>query len=372
MVVGLMFSCKAVLVAFMLLFILAFSVRNVNGFFTDDMVVLDSDAKSGHFTCVGVSLSRRNDSYPFADFYRLELSVACLSTAHSYDGPLEVVINVFLPLYAEDIGLSASPYGFYSQVSAYNQMEFHPEIVKLQNSCLVKWSVSSVKWFVAADWLFIDYVRFFLDFNVPENKTVTAYLAVATSYYSFNILGYSKVSDERIQWLRVKSSEEEQFEPENVKMPETPKTFLSPLGLNAILGACTAMIAASHYFVAVKKKPKNQNQTLPMQRRPLGVTLIALFNLLIAAPLCLILGPANIEWRPALAANLVAFGILNVINGLGLLKLKTWSWYTTIAINTLSMINDYILFPTPNAIIMPLEPFIIAYLLIRKSAFQIP
>jgi hypothetical protein len=27
-----MFSCKAVLVAFMLLFILAFSVRNVNGF----------------------------------------------------------------------------------------------------------------------------------------------------------------------------------------------------------------------------------------------------------------------------------------------------------------------------------------------------
>jgi uncharacterized membrane protein (DUF2068 family) len=155
-------------------------------------------------------------------------------------------------------------------------------------------------------------------------------------------------------------------------MPETPKTFLSRLGLNAILGACTATIAASHYFVAVKKKPKNQNRTLPMQRRPLGVTLIALFNLLIAAPLCLILGPANIEWRPALAANLVAFGILNVINGLGLLKLKTWSWYTTIAINTLSMINDYILFPTPNAIIMPLEPFIIAYLLIRKSAFQIP
>ena len=52
--VGLRFSCKAVLVAFMLLFILVLNVRNVNGFFTNDMVLLDSDAKSGHFTRVGV------------------------------------------------------------------------------------------------------------------------------------------------------------------------------------------------------------------------------------------------------------------------------------------------------------------------------
>jgi hypothetical protein len=58
--------------------------------------------------------------------------------AHSSDGPLEVVINVLLPLYAEDIELSASPYGFYSQISAYGQMRFCPEILKLENSCLVK------------------------------------------------------------------------------------------------------------------------------------------------------------------------------------------------------------------------------------------
>jgi len=327
----------------------------------DDVIVLDSDEKSGQFTRVGFTLSRRSDSYPLADFYRLELTIACVSTAHPANGPLQVDVNVFLPSYAESIEPSASP---------YNEIKFHPEIVKLQNSCLVKWSSSSIKWFVASDWLFIDYVRFFLDFKVPENKSVTAYVAVATAYYSFNILGYSKVFDERIQQLQVQSSEE-QFEPETTKLPETPTLLLTPLSLNAIVGLCMAAIATSHY-VAIKKKPKYRNQALQKQRRPLGVTLTALFSLLIAAPLCLFFGLANVDWRPALAANLVTFGILNFIIGFGLLALKKWSWYAAIAIDTLSMINNYILFPTPDTIIIPLEPFIIAYLLIRRSAFEIP
>lgn len=296
-------------------FVKAFSVYG-------DVIVLDSDDKSGLFTRVGVTLSRRSDSYPLADFYRLELSVACLSTAHLSDGPLRVDVNVFLPSYAENVETSASPYGFYSQIPAYNEVEFHPEIVKLQNSCLVKWSVSSVKWFVASDWLFTDYVRFFLDFEVPENKSVKAYVAVTTAYYSFDILNYSKISDETIQWLKVQSSEEGQFEPETAQLSETPTLLLTPLSLNAILGTCMAAIATSHY-AAIKKKPKNQNQTLPKQRRPLGVTLIALFSLLIATPLCLFFGLANVEWKPALAANLVVLGILNIITGFGLLTLKT-------------------------------------------------
>ena len=369
---GLSFSFKAIFVVFMLLFMFtSMDVRLVGAFFTEDMILLDFDEKSGDFTRVCVALSRRSDGYPLADFYRLELSVACLSTEHPSNGPLQVDVNVFLPSYAENVELYASPYGFYSQICGYYPIEVYPEIEKIQNSCSVKWSVSGVKWFVAADWLFIDYVSFYLDFRVPENMSVTAYVAVATAYYSFKILGYSKISEEGIQWLKVQNSEEEQFKPETAKLPETPSILLTPLSLNAILGTCIATIATSHYII-VKKKPKNQNQTLPKQRKPLGVMLIALFNLLFAAPLCLLLGLANVEWRPALTANLVAFGILNIIIGFGLLKLKTWSWYAAIAIDTLSMINNYILFPSPNTITIPLEPFIIAYLLIRKSAFQIP
>jgi hypothetical protein len=337
----------------------------------DDMIVLDLDEKSGQFTRAEVALSRRSNCYTLTDFYRLELSVACLSTIHASNGPLQIDVNVFLPSYAEDIEPSTSPSGFYSQIPAYNQIEFHPQIVKLQNSCLVKWSVSSVKWFVASDWLFIDYVRFSLDFKIPENKSVTAYLAVATAYYSFNILGYSKVSDEKIQWLKVQSSEREQFEPKIATRSEIPTLLMTPLSLNAILGTCMVAIATLHY-ATIKKKLKNQNQILLKQKKLLGVMLIALFNLLVAAPLCLLLAQANLNWRPTLAANLVAFGIFNIIIGFGLLKLKTWSWYAAIILNTLSMINNYILFLIPNTITIPLEPFIIVYLLIQRSAFQIP
>ncbi len=362
-------SIKALFVVFMLLFIFtSMNIRLAGAFFTNDIIY--SEEKSGDFTRVCVALSRRSDSYPLADFYRLELSVACLSTGHPSNGPLQVDVNVFLPSYAEDVELYASPYGFYSQISGYYPIEVHPEIEKTQNSCSVKWSVSSIKWFAAADWLFIDYVSFYLDFRVPENMSVTACVAVAAAYYSFNILGYSKISDDTVQWLKVQNSEEEQFKPENANLPETPSILLTPLSVNAILGVGMATIAASH-FIMVKKKFKNRNQTLPKQR-PLGVTLIALFDLLIAAPLCLLFGLANVQWRPALAANLVAFGVLSIIIGFGLLTLKMWSWYATIAIDILNMINTYILFPNPNTITIPLEPFIIAYLLIRRSAFQIP
>ncbi len=362
----------------MLLFTLTLmNVAPANAFFVGDTILLDSDDKSGRFTRAGVALSKKSDGYPYADFYRLDVSLACLSTTHLTDGPLQVEVNVFLPPNVEDVELYTRPYGFYSQIQSYNPIEIRPEIEKLQNSCLVKWSFSSVKLFVAADWLFIDYVRFYLDFEVPENMSVTAYVAVATAYYSFNILSYHKISDERIQWLQVKSHGEEQFEPETPKLKETPALILTPIGLNSILGACIATVATLHYAINKEKhknSPRNQQSSKDLQkpRRPLGVIIIAIFNLLLAVPLCLVLGIANVNWRPALATNLITFGILNIITSLGLLTLKTWSWYTSITINTLSIINNYILFPTSNTIIIPLEPFIIAYLLIRRSSFQIP
>ncbi len=228
------------------------SVALVNAFFVNDVVLLDSDERSGRFTRVGVALSRKSDSYPYADFYRLDVSVACLSTVHSTDGPLQVEVNVFFPLYVEDIELSCG------QIQAYNPMEIRPEIEKLQNSCLVRWSVSSVKLCVAADWLFADYACFYFDFEVPENEPVTAYVAVATAYYSFNILSYHKISDERIQWLQVKSHEGERFEPETPKLTETLTLLPTPIGLNAILGAYIAVVAMLHYTIN-KEKPKKPN-----------------------------------------------------------------------------------------------------------------
>lgn len=325
------------------------------------------DDKQGEYYTACVQLSRISDAITTRDFYQLQVNIGNLKRNNYWTGPLLVNVYVYLPVYAEDVKPSPSPSTIFPFPPV--QSRFSPQVEELGNFRLAHWSVSDIRYSTVKEWIFTDYVDYFLDFTVPENRSATAYVSVQVTFYHHNALFYSRVADEKIYWLYVESSKgNATMSPQTINI-ETPVFLAAPLGVDMMLAS--GMVITSLLYHRRRRLRSTSVETSSKTRKiPIGVFVLVAFQLLFGQ-LAILIGLVNIQWKPSLASSSIFYGAIAIITALGLVKVKTWAWYIAVIVNAVSIVDHYILFPSLSTIEIPLEPFVLAYLYIRRDVFKV-
>jgi len=94
-------------------------------------------------------------------------------------------------------------------------------------------------------------------------------------------------------------------------------------------------------------------------------------QLFLAASLALLIGIGGQPWMSSMAVAAVFLGVLLIMDAVGLLRIKAWAWYLVIVLNLLGLVNNYALLSNPMTFVIPLEPLVIVYLVIRRNVFRI-
>ena len=103
---------------------------------------------------------------------------------------------------------------------------------------------------------------------------------------------------------------------------------------------------------------------------PTRVYLLALFFAIIGS-LTLLFGIGGQPFSPSTAVACVFSGVLIIADAIDIWQVKTWAWYLAIAFNLSSLVNNYVLFPDPTTIRIPLELLVLAYLVLRQNIFRV-
>ena len=343
--------------------------------------LLDEDSRTSTYSKCSILLSKQDDAIATTDFYDLKVIVASrievedLLPNPEWSGPIITNVYVYLPSYASEIRALPSQS---TSLTVYQQqgLRFEPEIEKSGSFVRVYWKLSTERFGLAKRWSFIDYVDYSLSFIVPEDASVIAYAYVQTVFYSYRGVYYSQLADEKVYWLEVKNTNETIAQPQAVEN-DVPTLLLDTLGVDLIMAAVFSVAAFWHFKHYRRMSPietaMNEQRALKTHDSGRGAGTLGITTLAVAVAflgfLEILTGLSQLGWYPSVAINLLAYGLASIVIAVGLFQVKPWAWYAAVSLTIISIIDHYLLFPAFAVFTIPLEPFILIYLLLRRKRF---
>ncbi len=147
-------------------------------------------------------------------------------------------------------------------------------------------------------------------------------------------------------------------------------------GLGDALSICDLYICSLYNLYTSIIMAYNQPGYIPRRKRPLGITLVAVLQLLgslimILAGITIVFGSAlvEIDYGMTYGVFLFLFGLIGLFVAIALFSGKSWAWYLILIFTLLSLISDImsIVIGGPVSIISLVIHLVILYYLFRPN-----
>jgi hypothetical protein len=337
--------------------------------------LLDTDERIQAYSRCRIYLSKHDDLNPAKDFYDLRMIITNRVYVEDvlpnpeWSGPITANIYVYLPSDASSVSPSPTQ-GMFVPVSQQQSSRFWPEVERSGSFVRAYWRLSSERSGMARTWAFTDQLDYSLDFDVPQNASVTVYAYVEIASYTYRGVYYSQLADERMYWLRVSNTDETIAQPQAIETG-VPTLILDTLGIDLVLVAVFSVVAFWHFKrygqrslekTGVSEQGMLRADYSARHARTLGIIILVLAVAFLAI-LALFAGSTQLRFDAPYAITLLALGLALTLIAVGLSCVKPWAWYAAVGLMIINTI-DYILeFTTATGLTIPLAPFILAYLI---------
>lgn len=343
--------------------------------------LLDEDSRTEAYSRCTIQLSRQDDAVETKDFYDLRVIIASRIRAEgvlpnpAWSGPIITYVYVFLPSYASSI--SASPpqnlflLAFQSQVS-----RFEPEIEQSGGFVRVHWELSSERFGFAGSWSFIDQLDYSIRFVVPQNASVTVYAHVQNVFYTYQVVYYSQLADEKTYFLKVRNADEVTALPETLET-SAPILIFDASGINLIIASVFSVVSFWHFKRYRQHSPRktgvneqriSEADYSARHARTWGITILAAAIAFVGI-LAIVVGSIQLSYDASFAISLLAGGLASTLTVHGLFWVKPWAWYAAVGLMIIEIIDYFLLFTTPTTLTIPIAPFILIYLIAIRHRF---
>lgn len=343
--------------------------------------LLDEDSRIEAYSRCIIQLSKQDDAMDTKDFYELRVIIASRIREEdvlpnpAWSGPITTNIYVYLPDDASSV-IASPPQDIWLGMYQPLGLRFEPEIEKSGSFVSVHWKLSSERFGFARRWSFTDRLDYSLSFVVPQNASVTVYAYVQTASYTYQGVCYSRLADEKMYWLEVRNTDEANALPLPIET-DAPILIVDALGISLIIEAVFSVAAFWHFKRYKQHSPMktgvNEQEMLkadyPARHARAWGIMILTAAVAFMGILAIIVGLIQLSFDASFAISLLASGFASTLIALGLFRVKPWAWYAAVGLMIIHIIDYFLLFTTPTALIIPLEPFILIYLIIIRHRF---